>query len=87
MKQTHLSSTDLATRWNIKESTLEQWRWFGRGPSFLKIGGSIRYRIKDVERFEHLQMHCLADHVSHSSYSQLDLTKSAEATYQEERVQ
>ena len=42
----------LAERWNIKRSTLNQWRWNGRGPKFLKLGRQIVYRIQDVEEFE-----------------------------------
>lgn len=61
MKQTCLSPAELAERWNIKEATLNQWRWFGRGPIFFKLGSSVRYRIRDIEKFEEGQLHeCLA---------------------------
>lgn len=36
---------------NLKPATLEQWRWNGRGPRFIKIGRSCRYRISDLEAF------------------------------------
>jgi hypothetical protein len=36
---------------NLKPATLEQWRWTGRGPRFIKIGRSCRYRISDLEAF------------------------------------
>jgi hypothetical protein len=32
-------------------ATLEQWRWNGRGPLFVKIGRSVRYRISDLDAF------------------------------------
>lgn len=36
----------------IQASTLEQWRWAGRGPKFCKIGTrACRYRIADLEAF------------------------------------
>lgn len=54
MKEPCLTSEDLATRWDLKEATIGQWRWFGRGPSFLKIGTLVLYRIEDVEEFEAL---------------------------------
>jgi predicted DNA-binding transcriptional regulator AlpA len=33
------------------KATLAQWRWLGRGPRFIKIGGSVRYRKSDVDRW------------------------------------
>lgn len=52
MKATLLTPQDLATRWFVTLSTLGQWRWNGRGPQFLKIGGRVLYQIQDVEAFE-----------------------------------
>jgi len=53
----HLTQSDLARRWRISPRTLERWRWAGRGPAFIRIGGSVRYRLEDIESFEafHLQ--------------------------------
>jgi hypothetical protein len=31
--------------------TLAQWRYRREGPPYLKVGGSIRYRTVDVERW------------------------------------
>lgn len=28
--------------------TLESWRWSGRGPRFVKVGGKVRYRACDL---------------------------------------
>lgn len=53
----HLDQKDLAERWLISPRTLEQWRWQGRGPRFLKIGGRVVYRICDVEAFESASLH------------------------------
>lgn len=36
----------------LTRRTLEWWRITGRGPRFLKIGASVRYRITDLEAFE-----------------------------------
>ncbi len=47
-----LTPEALAKRWHVLPATLNQWRWSGKGPFFLKIGGSIRYRLDDIERFE-----------------------------------
>jgi hypothetical protein len=32
--------------------TLEQWRWKGIGPRYLKIGGRVLYRLEDIEAYE-----------------------------------
>ena len=53
----HLHQKNLAARWQISPRTLEQWRWQGRGPRFLKIGGRVVYRLSDVEAFEAASLH------------------------------
>lgn len=51
----HLHQAELARRWRISPRTLERWRWLGRGPRYLKIGGRVVYRVADVEAFEAAQ--------------------------------
>jgi excisionase family DNA binding protein len=46
-----LTTTEAANYLNMKPSTLEQWRWNGRGPRFCKIGRSCRYRRDDLDAF------------------------------------
>ncbi len=48
----HLNQRELAERWNISSRTLERWRWLGKGPRYLKIGGRCVYALADVEAFE-----------------------------------
>ena len=54
----HLTPKDLSARWHIATRTLDNWRWRGEGPRYLKIGGRVVYRIEDVEAYEveHLQL-------------------------------
>lgn len=52
MTTTHLSQSDLATRWRMSMRTLERWRWLGEGPRFIKLGGRVVYRLADIEAFE-----------------------------------
>jgi predicted DNA-binding transcriptional regulator AlpA len=52
MTISHLSTRELAERWNISRRTLDRWRWAGEGPRFLKLGGRVVYRIADIEAFE-----------------------------------
>jgi hypothetical protein len=54
----HLDQKHLAERWLISPRTLEQWRWQGRGPRYLKIGGRVVYRLADIEAFESARVHC-----------------------------
>lgn len=46
----------LAARWHLSPRTLEQWRWLGKGPKFLKIGARVLYREADVEDWEAAQV-------------------------------
>lgn len=43
---------DLADRWRKSLRTLQRWRAEGYGPAYLRIGGSIFYRLSDVLAFE-----------------------------------
>lgn len=47
-----LTQKELARRWAISHRTLERWRWTGEGPSFMKLGGRVIYRLEDVLSFE-----------------------------------
>ena len=48
----HLNQIELARRWNISHRTLERRRWKREGPTFIKLGGRIVYRLDDVVAFE-----------------------------------
>lgn len=50
--ETHLTAKALAIRWNLHVRTLEKWRYFGKGPKFLKIEGKVLYRLEDIQNFE-----------------------------------
>jgi helix-turn-helix protein len=52
MSTTHLNQAELARRWSISPRTLERWRWLGQGPRYIKIGGRVVYRLKEIEAFE-----------------------------------
>ena len=48
----HLNQVELARRWSLSHRTLERWRWEGRGPQYLKIGGRIVYRLSALAAYE-----------------------------------
>jgi hypothetical protein len=48
----HLNQVELADRWGLSPRTLENWRWRGEGPPFVKIGRKVVYRLVDVEAYE-----------------------------------
>jgi hypothetical protein len=51
-----LTQAALAKRWKVSPRTLERWRWVGRGPQYMKVGGQVRYRLPDIEAYEAAQL-------------------------------
>ena len=51
-----MTQQQLAERWHMSPRTLEQWRWLGKGPRFLKIGARVLYDEADVETYEEGQV-------------------------------
>lgn len=47
-----LTQEQLAERWHLSPRTLEQWRWLGKGPRFLKIGARVLYDEDEVLTYE-----------------------------------
>jgi len=46
-----LTTEEAAAYLQVKPTTLEQWRWNGKGPQFIKLGRCCRYRKADLEAF------------------------------------
>lgn len=44
-----LPEKEVAPRLAVSLASLRRWRVEGRGPRYLKLGASVRYRIADVE--------------------------------------
>jgi hypothetical protein len=47
-----VAEESLAERWNLSRSKLRNDRWAGRSIPFLRIGRSVRYRLRDIEAYE-----------------------------------
>lgn len=47
-----LLEQELAERWSKSRRTLQRMRVDGSGPAYHRIGGSILYKIEDIEAFE-----------------------------------
>lgn len=47
-----LDQKELAKRWLRSHRTLENWRTKGKGPTYIKIGGKVLYRLSDIEEIE-----------------------------------
>ena len=45
-----VSTKELSEIWGIPESTLRYWRCAEIGPTYVKLGGRIKYDLADVER-------------------------------------
>lgn len=56
--RSNLDTLEAARYLKVKPSTLNQWRWNGRGPRFCKIGRLCRYRIADLDAF--LEARCVS---------------------------
>lgn len=48
----HLRPEALAERWGVAPKTLANMRTAGTGPTYVKIGGSVRYPLDAVEAYE-----------------------------------
>lgn len=59
MERRLLTPDELVARWEgaVTTRTLANWRAAGRGPSFTKIGRSVRYRLEDIITYEEATRH------------------------------
>ena len=58
--KTHLTETELATRWTISRRTLQRWRRLGVGLDFIRLRRRIVYSIDDIAAFEAAKRSTLA---------------------------
>jgi predicted site-specific integrase-resolvase len=47
----NLKTEEAAEFLQVKPATLEQWRWNGKGPKFIKMNRAVRYRKEDLQAF------------------------------------
>lgn len=47
-----LTEQMLALRWHCSTSRLQRWRADQKGPTYLKIGGKVLYRLEDLRQYE-----------------------------------
>ena len=60
----HVREHELSDRLGLSVRTLQRWRWQGKGPAFLKLGGRVVYRIADVEVWEERNRRAPAENAS-----------------------
>ncbi|PIR38111.1 MAG: hypothetical protein COV35_07680 [Alphaproteobacteria bacterium CG11_big_fil_rev_8_21_14_0_20_39_49] len=65
----HFHQSELAKRWCVSTRTLERWRWLGRGPKYLKIGGRVVYRLEDIEAYEAGQIRSSTSEINLSEHN------------------
>jgi predicted DNA-binding transcriptional regulator AlpA len=46
-----IDESALAARLGVSRSTLQSWRYSGRGPRFVKLGRMVRYRVADIDAY------------------------------------
>jgi predicted site-specific integrase-resolvase len=51
MDATILTEKQAAKRSFQKPDTLRKWRTRGKGPVYLKLGGKVRYRAEDIDKW------------------------------------
>ena len=76
MDQELLTQAALARRWKVSPRTLERWRWLGRGPQFMKVGGQVRYRLPDIEAYEAAQLRATCTSANIKSAAPLRLVRA-----------
>jgi hypothetical protein len=37
---------------NFEPATLKSWRYRGRGPAYIRVGRSVRYRLPDLDEWQ-----------------------------------
>lgn len=47
-----LTRDELAQRWHMSVSTLENWTVQGKGPAARRFGRRVMYRLEDVQAYE-----------------------------------
>lgn len=48
----HLTTEELALRLCRSPRTVEDWRLDRKGPPYIRVGGTVRYRLADIEAWE-----------------------------------
>ena len=56
-----LNETETSKLLSVSKKTLQSWRWRRTGPSFLKLGGAIRYRLEDIQAYMESCLQSTAD--------------------------
>jgi len=51
VKNILLTDLQAAELLGLKPATLRRWRWVGDGPTFIKLGRSVRYDAEVIEQF------------------------------------
>jgi hypothetical protein len=59
----YYSEKMVARRWGISVRTIQRWRWINEGPTYVRIGGRVRYDIKALEEYEKQNEHHTSDKI------------------------
>ena len=57
----YLTSEQAAKYLSVKPRLMEHWRWRKMGPSFIKVGGRIRYKLEELKEFLQSEKNLKAD--------------------------
>lgn len=60
MSELMLTPEELAAEWRTSVGVLAKWRYLGRGPDYIKVERSVRYRRRDIDRYLAAKAHTKA---------------------------
>lgn len=46
-----LRTSEVAARLSLSSGTVENWRYLGVGPKFVRLGRTVRYSVDELERW------------------------------------
>lgn len=49
--RTYVSEEEAAQYLGLSRVTLRRWRWIHQGPAWVRLGGTIRYRLADLDEY------------------------------------
>lgn len=51
MQRRYLSPKEVEAIYGVNAGTLANWRLYGKGPAYCKVGRLIRYEVSNLEKF------------------------------------
>ena len=56
LRESFITTKELAYKWNLTVLTLERWRREGTGPQYSNRGRSVFYNIEEIQKYENSEI-------------------------------